>query len=170
MNGPDFDILWYCNDILSPSLAEFTKEPRSIRRALMASICLHQFIDYLEAERRTGLLYFHKEMRPNVYSCLQKYECFDRLAAVANAAKHKYRDRGRRPFFFVGWTFQRPPARAGIMQCGVSKCGDRTGGVEMEYDGNCYDIATLHAQCLSTLDSYVPDVIAVIRTQVLDKE
>lgn len=160
MKRVEFDATWFLQDILVPVLTEFRDEPRSMRRALLACISMFHFLDYLEAEQEGGLLHFRAQMIPSVGAYLQgRYKQFEVLAAVANAAKHKYRSRGEKPFFFIGWTYERPPARAGVMQCGVSRVGDKIGGVEVEYDGDKYDIAFLLRECLRLLRQYFPQML-----------
>ncbi|MGY3618404.1 hypothetical protein [Bradyrhizobium sp. USDA 10063] len=108
----------YMREIVDPTIADFHAHPTSRRHAFLACVATYHCIDYIK--RPPGNL--RKQFRD---------ECpdFGTVDRVAHAFKHTVTD-GQKPLKVTS-VFERPPAGAGVAQCGLSRVGDSIGGVEV---------------------------------------
>ncbi len=126
------DALTYVEQIVAPTITDFEKYRYSRRHAFLACLVTFHTVDYLEhpknaANRRKD---FRKESKA--------FAVFDR---VAHAFKHvksgNKNDKHNRPLS-VEHVYSRPPALAGVAQCGLSRCND-PGGVAL-WGGDSADL------------------------------
>lgn len=119
------DAISYMNEIVKPTIRDFESNPTSRRHAFLTCVAVFHFIDYLD------LLESSQNLRGQFRRQNANFAIVDR---VAHAFKHVQSGNAlamdNQPLA-VRSVFERPPAMAGVMQCGLSRCGDEVGGVEI---------------------------------------
>jgi len=124
------DPLNYLEQIVVPTIADFEKCPSSRRHAFLACLVTFHTVNYIEYPKGPGNSRnkFRKES-----------EAFAVIDRVAHAFKHvksgNKNNKHNRPLS-VEHVYSRPPALAGVAQCGISLCGDVTGGVSLWGEDN----------------------------------
>jgi hypothetical protein len=115
----------YMREIVDPTIADFRDHSASQRRAFLACAATFHCIDYI------ALIDKSQNLRQRFRKESSDFATVDR---VAHAFKHvesgspkSYENQPLR----IASVFARPPALAGIMQCGLSRFGDLQGGVEI---------------------------------------
>ena len=130
MNNPaqEADVQAYINEIVKPTIDDLERSPTSRRLTFLACVAPFHTVDYLAA--RAGST--NKENLRNQFR--QENQDFAIVDRVAHAFKHKEAgheaSRENKPLHSQE-VFSRPPAFAGVMQAGLSYCGDTVGGVEI---------------------------------------
>jgi hypothetical protein len=130
LRGKTVDPLTYLEQIVVPTIAEFEKYPYSRRHAFIACLVTFHTVNYIEYPKNAGNSRnkFRKES-----------EAFAIVDRVAHAFKHvksgHENDKHNRPLS-VEHVYSHPPALAGVAQCGISLCGDVTGGVVLWGEDN----------------------------------
>ncbi len=109
----------YFQDIVLPTMKEFRDEPRSRRRAYLACIALFHLKDYLNKVGEKGV---EERLRDATG------DAFDIVRSVCNGAKHVTVNSRHVVAFSAGGDVERPPAVAGLLECGLSELGDYEGG------------------------------------------
>jgi hypothetical protein len=107
----------YMTEIVDPTISDFEANPTSRRHAFLACVVTYHTIDYLTRPKSPRIL---------VKSFRDKSPEFALVDLVANAFKHVE----NRPLR-AEHVYSRPPALAGVAQCGISRAGDTTGGVAL---------------------------------------
>jgi hypothetical protein len=110
----------YVNEIVEPTIKEFRDEPRSRRRAYLACIVTFQIKEHLvrAGENKSDV---HAKMKQ---SCR---DAFELVRSICNGSKHVETDKSHLFPFRAGSDWDRPPARCGVAQAGLSRVGDATG-------------------------------------------
>lgn len=127
MKKSDFFILDardFLTEIVEPTIEQFARTPSSRRLAFLACVSTFHLLDYIEPDddgRRRNLR--------NIYR--RESAAFELVDRVAHAFKHAVATGRPGSELPIGHVYERPAARAGVMQCGVSRCGDSTGGVQV---------------------------------------
>jgi hypothetical protein len=117
----------YMSEIVDRTINDFKEHQASRRHAFLACVATFHCIDYLAHPRKSANL--RKKFRKN--------PDFAIVDGVAHAFKHVKSDgnvtapQAREQPLRVTAVFSRPPARAGVMQAGLSRVGDPVGGVEI---------------------------------------
>jgi hypothetical protein len=116
----------YVNEIVVPTLREFSEERRSRRRAYLACIAAFHIKDHL---KEAGIV------RPEKAVAAAHKNEWEAVRDVCNGTKHVASGS-----FRVGRDWDRPPGLAGVMECGVSQLGDTAGGREITLGNNRMDL------------------------------
>lgn len=135
----------YMREVVDPTISDFKEHPASRRHAFLACVAVYHCIDYLA----------HPKKSANLRTDFRKNPDFAVVDRVAHAFKHLetgHPDTPQNQPLRVGKVFRRPPARAGVMQAGLSRCGDPTGSVEIwgENGSNLLRVVTKAAEFLRT--------------------
>jgi hypothetical protein len=115
----------YMREIVDPTINDFEANPRSRRHAFVACLVTCHCADYLALPRKA------QQLRNELKKQSMAFSMIDR---VAHAFKHVQSGHVNSPQdkpLNVTAVFERPPALAGVAQCGLSRCGDPVGGVEV---------------------------------------
>lgn len=134
----------FLTEIVLPTVREFESNRRSRRRAYLAVIVTFTLKDHLAKAGERGI---ETTMRAAVG------DAFDLVRSVANGAKHLRTDGSHVIAFTAGEDYDRPPAWAGEMECGVSELGDETGGRRIGEPGN--GARDLYVDTAAVLRAYV---------------
>jgi len=111
----------YLEEIVLPTVADYERDTQSRRLAYLACIVTYHMADYL---KKAGVEGLHRNMTDKCDAA------WSVVGAVANGAKHKDNHRSRQPLKFTAGTDQyRPPAVAGLLECGWSELGDDEGSI-----------------------------------------
>ncbi|HCL65149.1 MAG TPA: hypothetical protein DIC56_09980 [Rhizobium sp.] len=114
----------YMKEILLPTLSEYEEDTQSRRRAYLACIVVYHLSDYL---KKAGADNPAKKM------CNQCTTAWNVVHAVAIGAKHRDNAENKNPLkFTAGSDAYRPPARAGLLECGWSILGDHEGSIVID--------------------------------------
>jgi hypothetical protein len=108
----------YFAEFVEPAIADFRANPTSRRRAFEACVATFHCVDYIKRKPQ-NLRRLYRNESPD----------FAIIERAANAFKHTFSLDGVP--LDVTSVFTRPPARSGVARCGLSRCGDRTGSVEI---------------------------------------
>ncbi|MGD0634099.1 MAG: hypothetical protein ABSA13_07460 [Beijerinckiaceae bacterium] len=115
----------YLNEIVLPTIAEFEKNAWSKRRTFLACVVTFHTLDYMPKNKG------QKSLRKTFRDTSPNFAAIDR---IAHAVKHVHsgsdKDRVNMPLH-VSEVLVRPPAIAGRMMAGRSRCGDPRGAVLM---------------------------------------
>ena len=134
-------------EIVDPTIADFRDHPASRRHAFLACVVTFHCIDYIT----------HPKKPQNLRHRFRKESLdFATVERVAHAVKHVRSDgeskssQKQARSLHVASIFARPPALAGVMQCGLSRLGDLQGGVEIweEEGSNLFSAVTKAAEFL----------------------
>jgi hypothetical protein len=117
------DAITYLDMIVDPTIAEFQQAPANRRRAFLACVATYHVVDYLTPGKSSG------NLRRKLGSECQEFALIDRAAHAFKHMQGGNADDPIKPELKILHIFERPPAMAGIMQCGISRLGDTTGGV-----------------------------------------
>jgi gamma-glutamyl phosphate reductase len=137
----------YIEEIVDPTIADFRDHPASRRHAFLACVVTFHCIDYI----------MHPKKSKNLRRLFRKENLdFATVDRVAHAVKHVRSDGDSKSSeiqtrsLHVTSIFERPPALAGVMQCGLSRFGDFQGGVEIweEEGSNLLSVVTKAAEFL----------------------
>ena len=144
------DLKHYIDTIINPTIKDFAAEPRSVRHAFLSCVAVFHAVDYIGYPKKPRNL--RKKLRD---------ECpaFKVVDLVAHALKHVETDGrpGRR--LHADQVISRPPLAYGILGAyGLSRYGDRVGGVTLNY-----------ARTVDVLDA-VKKTRDYIRDRYTDKE
>jgi hypothetical protein len=121
----------YVNEIVVPTVRDARDCRQSRRHAYLACIVTFHMKDHLEKAGETDV---HQQMQT---ACP---EHFDVVRSVCNGTKHVVLNRGHTIPFVLGSDYYRPPASAGVMECGVSFVGDTDGGRSIRHNKIDYDL------------------------------
>ena len=117
------DLERYLDEIVEPTIEDLRQNPTSVRHAFLACVVVFHSIDYLT---------FPKSSR----GVRQKFRIQSREFAVvehvAHAFKHVAAGKPARPHLTASEVIRRPPAFWGVMEWGLSRWGDPTGGVTLD--------------------------------------
>jgi hypothetical protein len=112
--------------IVVPTIADFEKCPSSLRHAFLACLVTFHTVDYIAHPKKAASC-------RNVFR--KESEAFADVDRVAHAFKH-VKLRNKNDPLSVEHVYSRPPALAGVAQCGISLCGDVSGGVALLGEDN----------------------------------
>jgi hypothetical protein len=113
----------YFAEIVEPTIVDFEQHRASRRHTFLACVTLFHCIDYLAREDAFP-------NRQNLRNQLRREsKDFATIERVAHAFKHVDSDGIAK--LAVTDIYTRPPARAGVMQAGLSRSGDLHGGVQI---------------------------------------
>ena len=143
----------YFQDIVFPTVKEFRDEPRSRRRAYLACIALFHLKDYL---RKAGEHDVVKGLRDATG------DAFDIVQSVCNGAKHVRVNSRHVVAFSAGGDVERPPAVAGLLECGLSELGDYEGGRSVVTPGGIANLNMSVRKCTLAFMTGYPDRFARI--------
>ncbi|MCA6114646.1 hypothetical protein J6524_06895 [Bradyrhizobium sp. WSM 1738] len=113
----------YLSEIVAPTIAEFRDDPSSRRRAFLACVATFHCIDYMAHRSQNLRDQFRKESKD--------FALVDRVAHAFKHARSGNPNSPRNQPLHASLVFERPPARAGVAQSGLSRVGDSRGGVEI---------------------------------------
>jgi hypothetical protein len=123
------DLRRYLRDIVEPTVQDFLRQRSCVRVGFLACVAIDHSVDYLAfpADRAKWDGNEHRRRRGGLRKQFcQENEHFRLASDVANAFKHvKTKDSGLE----ASQIYERPPALAGRMMCGLSMLGDTTGAV-----------------------------------------
>jgi hypothetical protein len=113
----------YMDEIVDPTVADFRANPMSPRHAFLACVTMFHAVDYLAHPETTRV------RRDKFCQVSPSFLLVDR---IAHAFKHF--DSGDdqspiKPPLQASQVIARPPALSGVMESGLSLCGDTEGGV-----------------------------------------
>jgi hypothetical protein len=114
----------YLQDILEPTIREYANDRTSVRRGFLACVAAYHILDHLVG--RKGVPILRKSVRRECQSFLI-------VERVAHAFKHVStgNPNGEVQPLEVAEVISRPPAFLGQMRVGLSRLGDRHGGVTL---------------------------------------
>jgi hypothetical protein len=120
------DMIEYIETIVEPTIKDFEEHPTSRRHAFLACVAAFHSIDYLAypTERPSQLRQEWRKQSPH----------FKIVDEVAHVFKHVTTGNRAKPDLHFKEVISRPPAMAGVAQCGISQCVDATGGVTLFND------------------------------------
>lgn len=116
------DLVRYLNEIVDPTVADFEKNPTSVRHAFITCVIVFHAVDYKAHPKRSSGLRGEYKARSGAF------ELIDR---VAHAFKHVQTTRRDVPHLHASSIISRPPAVAGVMVTGLSFTGDNIGAVTL---------------------------------------
>jgi hypothetical protein len=138
----------YVNEVVLPTMREARDDRRSRRLAYLACISVFHLKDHLVKAGEQGI---ENAIRSSAG------DAFDVCRAVCNGVKHGETNPNRhRINFSAGTDWHRPPAKAGVMRCGVSRLGDRIGGREIEAMGVRFDLYNAAKRTLRAYQAQYP--------------
>lgn len=143
------DLKRYLRDIVEPTVRDFQQQRSSVRLGFLACVVIDHSVDYLAfpADRATWRSDQHRRRRGDLRTKFcEENEHFRLSSDVANAFKHV---KTIKSGLEASQIYERPPALAGRMMCGLSMLGDTTGAVVA--DGK--DLFETVAGALCFLDS-----------------
>jgi len=141
-------------EIVVPTVRDFRDNRRSRRHAYLACVVAYQLKDYLNQE---GV---------DVDAAMKTFgrsNSFEAVRAVCTGAKHKIFNGDRYPDnipFTAGEDYDRPPALAGEMVCGLSRVGDAHGGREIAWHLGGLDIYSSVKAALKNYQFHFADLLA----------
>ena len=136
----------YMDEILLPSLAAYEADTSSRRLAYLACITMFHLKDFLE---KAGVETPEVEMLKH---CEAAWNVVHAVAVGAKHADNLDRPSKKNPIKFVAGTDDyRPPAVAGLMECGWSECGDEEGSIVIPVVDEGDDNLALEADLLYSL-------------------
>jgi len=112
----------FMDEIVLPSVVELKDNRRSRLRAYVASIVTFHLKDHLH---KAGCRKIEDAMRAECG------DAFDVVRGICNGTKHVQADTSHPVPFAAGDDWDRPPASAGQLLCGISRAGDAYGGREI---------------------------------------
>jgi hypothetical protein len=135
------DAVAYLDDFVEPTILDFQQHPASRRHAFIACVVTFHCIDYLTPVRGE-----RRKLREQFRRTSEDFSIVDR---VAHAFKHMNSDWRQLHYKEV---FERPPARSGVAQCGLSRAGDTDGRVQLADHSDLLQVVTsaalfLREQC-----------------------
>ncbi len=129
----------YAQTIIAPTLREYLEQPMDVRRAMLACMTLIHLHDVLKTNGD----------RPKQETATQFFQSLEKecpacwlIFVVGTAAKHM---RHKGSGFVIDNLISRPPAIAGVAECGLSQIGDESGGVEAFEPRASVDSALINA-------------------------
>jgi hypothetical protein len=138
------DLDRYLEEIVEPTIQDFVEHPRSVRHAFLACAVTFHAVDYMAHPRASRTLRQEWGSRS---------EAFQRVDEVAHAFKHVSTPRRNKARLVARAVISRPPAVAGVMECGLSLMGDVTGAVTLQEDTTINLLEVVH------------DAVRFLRTQ-----
>jgi hypothetical protein len=144
------DMERYLSEIVEPTVADFQRQPSSVRIGFLVCVAIDHSLDYLAfpADRAQWDGKEHRSRRAELRrQFCEENEHFRLASEVANAFKHVKTISERS--LEASQVYERPPALAGRMMMGVSMMGDTTGAVVV--DGN--DLLGVVTEALRFLSS-----------------
>lgn len=117
------DAISYIRDIVDPTIADFHDHPASRRHAFLACVATFHCLDYIADKSQNLRDRFRKES--------SDFAIVDRVAHAFKHVKSGHRESPQNQPLHASLVFERPPALAGVAQCGLSRLGDTTGSVEI---------------------------------------
>ena len=117
------DLEQYIHEFVAPTVADFERNPSSVRHGFLACVVLFHAVDYLTYPKSSAGM--RQKWR-------RKSADFALIDKVAHAFKHVATPSPFRPDLLAKHVWRRPPAIAGQMMAGVSMLGDPTGAVVVE--------------------------------------
>lgn len=116
----------FMNEIVLPTVKDLAVNRRSRRHTYLAAIVTFHIKDHLQ---KTGEAGIESKVRAKCG------DNFDLVRAICNGTKHVLTNETHSIPFSVGDDWDRPPAIAGQMLCGISRLGDTAGGREIGNSG-----------------------------------
>lgn len=138
----------YVDEIVIPTVREFRDNPRSRRHAYLACIVTLQIKEHL---RKAGEQGIEKTMRAG------GSKSFDLVRGICSGTKHGDTDKTHPIPFQAGTDYDRPPARAGEMQLGLSELGDPVGGRQIDSGADRFDLYRACKDALTNFQKNFPD-------------
>lgn len=129
----------YWLEIAAPTLQEFADAPFDNRRAAFACLVLHHAPEHCLVER---LGVAEGQRAQGSYWASRHEDEFKVVRAIAIALKHGER---REDAYSLHQVYSRPPAVAGMLECGWSVVGDEDGSVLAQKEPAAGDLVDLHA-------------------------
>lgn len=129
----------YWLDIAAPTLQDFADAAFNYRRAAFACLVLHHASEHAFVERLGAA---EAPRAQTDYWKSRHEEEFKAVHAVAVALKHGERSRDA---YSLRQIHSRPPALAGLAECGWSVAGDTNGSVLAQREPTGGDLVDLHA-------------------------
>ena len=119
------DLEQYLADVVEPTIQDFVENPTSVRHAFLACVVTCHAVDYLAFPRKPQATRakFRKESKD--------YKLVD---LAGHAFKHVITGNRVKPDLRAKAVIRRPPAAVGDAIIGLSRVGDRTGGVTLKDD------------------------------------
>jgi hypothetical protein len=139
------DLDRYLEEIVNPTVQDFVEHPTSVRHAFLACAVTFHAVDYRAHPRAPQTL--RQQWR-------SRSEAFRRVDEVAHAFKHVATHRQNQARLVARAIISRPPAVAGVMECGLSLIGDVTGAVTLQEDTTINLLEVVH------------DAVRFLRTQI----
>lgn len=120
------DLARYLVDVVRPTIADFEREPTSVRRAFLACVVTFHGVDYLahNVERPANLRQVFRGESPD----------FAIVDDIAHALKHVTAGNRRDPRLQAAEVVMRPPGVFGSAIFGLSMFGDAVGRVTLTSD------------------------------------
>jgi hypothetical protein len=129
------DLDRYLEEIVKPTVQDFVQHPTSVRHAFLACAVTFHAVDYMAHPRAPRTL--RQQWR-------SRSEAFRRVDEVAHAFKHVATHRQNQARLAARAIISRPPAVAGVMECGLSLMGDVTGAVTLQEDTTINLLEVVH--------------------------
>src|ERR1700733_3081433 len=105
------DLRRYLEEIVEPTVKDFSEHPTSVRHAFLACVVTFHAVDYMAHPRRPQTLR---------QQWTRRSEAFRGVDEVAHAFKHVTTHRPNQDQLVARAIISRPPAVAGLMECGLS--------------------------------------------------
>jgi hypothetical protein len=111
------DLQLYLDEMVQPTLEDFEAKPTSRRHAFLACVVIAHAVDYLEHPRRPN------QRRNELKDQSKDFRLVDQIAHAFKQVRSSLKQ---------SQVIVRPPAYCGMAVCGLSYCGDETGGVTVD--------------------------------------
>ena len=118
------DLVRYLAEIVVPTVRDFEEHPTSVRHAFLACVATFHAVDYM-AHPRSSRSLRQQWGRDSA--------AFFQVDRIAHAFKHVASQKGGNSLEARS-IISRPPAVAGLMESGLSLCGDAVGAVTLTED------------------------------------
>jgi hypothetical protein len=139
----------YVEEIVLPTMRDFGSNPRSRRHAYLTCMAVFHIRDHLKVALKVSKADIDRKMQAATTATSNS---FDVVRAICNGTKHAGPDHYNPIKFRPGDDFDRPAARAGEMQAGISRFGDPAGGREIGHDPKAR--ADIYTACRTTLAAF----------------
>jgi len=145
----------YLEQIVEPTIADFEGCPYSRRHAFLACLVTFHTTDYIALSNR------HGNLREIFRKASKEFAIIERVAHAFKHVKTGNPNNANNQPLSVKQVYSRPPAMAGVMQCGASRLGDTIGGVAL-WGEDCVDLLPTVKQAAAFLRTKCGELQCII--------
>jgi hypothetical protein len=150
------DMLQYIDEMVEPAIKLFEEQPTSRLFGFLACVAAFHAVDYLAWPRKRS-----SQLRKELGKQSADFRIVDQ---VAHAFKHVVSGNRATPDLRMGDVIPRPPSFCGVMVVGLSRIGDKRGGVTL-YNDHSVDLLTTLKRTVAFLGSWEGDGKPLPRTR-----